>query len=234
MIKGVLGLGCDAGGRAGELEDTERAREVSETTRRTTPKKSNKGKRKRLRKMLAGCNGSDSSSSDAISHQECTSAQRAKKRRKLVSAGAKSAATTNGGVNNNSGENLPADIWAKALAYLPYSDVLQCTVANRAFLRRVAPLVERITVFSSSELKTRPAARFSDVKYLGMPRLLACSAFPTNSRGVSAQHMTMTMMMGMAMKEFQTQTFPNGTCSLWCDSFTRISVQRVHRWAPKV
>lgn len=176
-LKGVLGLGCDAGGRAGELEDTERAREVSETTtRRTaTPKKSNKGKRKRLRKLLAGCNGSNSSSSDAIGHQECMSDERSKKRRKLVSAGAKSAATTSGGVNTNSGEYLPADIWAKALAYLPYLDVLQCTVVNHAFLRRVAPLVERITVFSSSELKTRPAARFSGVKYAKIACLLRFS-----------------------------------------------------------
>lgn len=169
-LKGVLGLGCDAEGRAGELEDTERAREVSETRRRTTPKKSNKGKR--LRKLLAGGDGSDSSSSDATRDQECMSVQRAKKRRKLVSVDAKSAATTNGGVNNNSGENLPADIWAKALAYLPYSDVLQCTAVNRAYLRRVAPLVERITVFSSSELKTRPAARFSGVKYAKIACLL--------------------------------------------------------------
>eukprot|EP00547_Thalassionema_nitzschioides_P003182 CAMPEP_0194213440 /NCGR_PEP_ID=MMETSP0156-20130528/14045_1 /TAXON_ID=33649 /ORGANISM="Thalassionema nitzschioides, Strain L26-B" /LENGTH=351 /DNA_ID=CAMNT_0038941467 /DNA_START=28 /DNA_END=1083 /DNA_ORIENTATION=+ len=55
---------------------------------------------------------------------------------------------------------LPSEVWANILDYLPFSDVIQCSVVSCNMLRDVLPRVTQLSIFRKEELRIAFARRF--------------------------------------------------------------------------
>ena len=60
--------------------------------------------------------------------------------------------------------SLPNDALALVIDYLPCSDAMSFTAVSRVFLHQVAPLVEKLMISHTMELRGRLANRFPNVK----------------------------------------------------------------------
>lgn len=63
-----------------------------------------------------------------------------------------------------SANDVTPDLWVHVMLFLPYTDILQCSAVNRFFLHGISPRIEKIEVYSSSEMRVVPARRFGGVK----------------------------------------------------------------------
>ncbi|CAB9514714.1 expressed unknown protein [Seminavis robusta] len=87
-----------------------------------------------------------------------------KKRQKLDQDGRWLNNNNNAASTPSSYDDLPPNIWAKALDFLPMSDVLNCSIASKFFLHQVSPLIRYLLVRSSANLLGHKARqRFSGV-----------------------------------------------------------------------
>ena len=70
---------------------------------------------------------------------------------------------------------LPAEIWAHALDYLPFADVIQCSAVSRQ-LQDALTFVSRISVFKKEELRATYAKRFANgnVNQIDVYCLITC------------------------------------------------------------
>ena len=65
--------------------------------------------------------------------------------------------------------HLPAELWALVMPFMPFRDVLRCSIVNKSFLNDVAPRVKRITVLNRAEMRFgKPASRFRGVEHITM------------------------------------------------------------------
>jgi len=70
--------------------------------------------------------------------------------------------------------HLTPDLWASAVSFLPYADMIQCTAVNRSFLHDVALGIKEIEVSSASEMMVAPARRFRAVHEITIGCLIRC------------------------------------------------------------
>ena len=60
--------------------------------------------------------------------------------------------------------HLSPELWAHVMLYLPYSDILNCTLVNRMVLHEAAPKVTSLRICSARQMRAEPARRFSGAR----------------------------------------------------------------------
>jgi len=70
---------------------------------------------------------------------------------------------------------LPPEMWALALEFLLYEEVLRSCTVSKNFLHDVMPRITRICIMHSRELHVAPTGRFKNVTLVNMFCLLQCS-----------------------------------------------------------
>lgn len=60
--------------------------------------------------------------------------------------------------------DLPPELWAMALEYLPFQDLLAVSAVSRVLLKDVLPKVTRVQLFRPKDLQARVARRFASVE----------------------------------------------------------------------
>jgi len=60
--------------------------------------------------------------------------------------------------------HLSPDLWARVMVYLPYADILNCTLVNRTILQEAAPKVTDVRISTARQMRAVPARRFSGVR----------------------------------------------------------------------